>query len=428
MSSQILLLQCLGLVSFLILFAFYLVVRRRLGYAIDGFMLFFSIQYGPHGLWITPLHRVADLVSPANTERFLIGMIIAYLTLAVGMLVFSTLRLDFLATRRFPVQPDSNAALILISIIYVMPFIALQGPSLPVTSEYIRAFLGTSAFEYDELRREVFSGTPYVRLASLTRQTTTALLISFIVRRCFQSRMSFAILAPFVVLIFPLCAMQMNKFPFVYFFMLIVLTYLGVSRSQGRSGLSLKQMAVLGAGALAAVVILVALYQFQYGRSTSEVQEVLFYRIFFCSCDVLRLWYDVFPEKMEHLYLQGIPITAKLTGQPYVNPTVVVPESLVTARQTSFQVGFIGSGYAGYGLFGIAIYSFIASGIVMLAASLQRAFRDDPGASAFLVILTINMFFLTTRELHTAMLSGGTLSLILVFLAIHVVFQPRKAI
>lgn len=418
------LLYVLGVLSYLILIAAYVFTRKRGGWALDSFLLLFSIQYGPHTLWITGFHRVADLVSPGDTERFLVGMSIAYLCVAIGLVAASGVSFEWAAQRSFPVQGNSDVILVIISLLYVLPFIAAQGLTLPVTSEYLRAFSGSSFFDYDELRREMFAGSTYERLASITRQTTTAILFSYIIRRCLQHPMSLLVLLPCAATVFLLCSLQMNKFPFVYYFMLIILTYLSVAGIRSLKD-GLFKLFLLFLGAVGAVAILIVLYRFQYNRATNEVMEVLIYRIFYCSSDTLRLWYDYFPAKEEFLNLRGVPLTARLSGQTYVNPTVVVPESLLTGRITSFQVGFMGSGYACYGFVGVAVYSIVAGVIASVMASIQHAFHHDPGAKSFLAVLTLNVFFLTTRELHTAMLSGGTVSVILLFFAFRFLHPAR---
>ncbi len=80
----------------------YMYLRRPVITALDGFMFFFMLQYGPHTLILTDSHRLANEISPATAYRFLIGMTIAYLLCSVGMLLGNLMDFTKFARRPFP--------------------------------------------------------------------------------------------------------------------------------------------------------------------------------------------------------------------------------------------------------------------------------------------------------------------------------------
>ncbi len=311
----------------------------------------------------------------------------------------------------------------MITACYVLPFALIQGPGLETTREYISAFLGQSQYSYVEIRRVIFAETPYEQLASLTRQTSTAILFAYLVSYIIREPAMRMLMVPSIGILFVLCGMQMNKFPFVYFFALAFIIGFTYWQQQMSGPLSqVKRVVAFGAFGTFALTLIGTLYSFQYeenAMSITDIVEVIFYRIGLVSSDTLRLWFDYFPDVENYTQFRNIGPIATAMGEAPVNPTIAIPEHYVPNVITTFQSGFIGSGYASFGFEGIGVSSLIVGIFVALIGKLHQAFRYDDAAHPFLCVLTLNMFFFTTRELHTAALSGGTVSVLLLFIGIQ---------
>jgi hypothetical protein len=309
---------------------------------------------------------------------------------------------------------------VLFSVGYIVFFAAIQGRGLVITQEYIRGFSGSSFFKYEELRREIYVDTLYVRISSLTRQTTTAVLFAWLMSVLFPLRsMSFLIIGA-AGGVFLICAMQMNKFPFVYFTVLTAICYSGWNSGSLRSSQGSRLGLIAGAGVVG-VGLLYVLYRLQYRAASSITDEqlntVLVYRIFFCASDTLRCWFDLFPFGHEYLGSSGISVLAEALDVPYNNPTRMIPAVYAPGKETTAQSGFIGSGYAIAGYWGVCLSAFAVGVFVFTISRMQVRDRGNSLVSPFWNVLILNMLFFTTRELHTALLSGGTLSVFLMLLA-----------
>ena len=418
-------LSCLvvALMASAVMIGTYVYFRKPLITALDGFFFFFMLQYGPHTLFLTPLHRSANEISRDTAPLFLIGMTIAYLLVSLGLAFGHLVNFAGLATRPFPDFFGRGIPLIILTVLYIVPFAAVQGPGLETTREYISAFLGYSQYTYVELRREVFAETPYEQLASLTRQTSTAILFAYLVVFTIREPAVRLLSLPAAGVLFVMCGMQMNKFPFVYFLALtFVVGFTYWQLNQRRPMSQAKKVLAFAGFATFAFTLIGTLYSFQYAEnalSITDIASVIIYRVAFVSSDTLRLWFDFFPNVEPHTAFDNIGPIATAFGHAPVNPTIAIPEYYEPDVLTTFQSGFIGSGYASYGFVGVGVSALIVGLIVAMMAKLQWAFRADRTAHPFLCVLTLNMFFFTTRELHTAALSGGTVSLLILFFAIH---------
>jgi hypothetical protein len=410
-----------------VMVATYLYQRRPMITALDGFFFFFMLQYGPHTLFLLPSHRLANEISRDSAPLFLIGMTVAYLLVSLGLVFGRLANFSRLAGRRFPDLFQSKVLLIVVTALYVLPFVLVQGPKLETTREYISAFLGQSQYSYVELRRVLFAESPYERLTNLTRQSTTAILFAYLVAYAIRESSLRLLLIPSMAVLFVFCGMQMNKFPFVYYFALAFIvgfTY-WQQRQVGRLS-QVKRALVFGLFGAMAFGLIGTLYSFQYNRdsgylSVIDIIEVSFYRIGLVSSDTLRLWFDFFPDIEPFVEFDNIGLIARARGHEHLDPTVLIPEHYVPDVITTFQSGFIGSGFASFGFIGVGASSLIVGVLVAAISNLQWVFRYDPAAHPWMCVLTLNMFFFTTRELHTAAISGGTVSVLFLFLIIHMV-------
>lgn len=410
----------------------YLYCRRPLITALDGFFFFFTLQYGPHTLFLTPMHRLGNDISRDSAPLYLIGMAITYLTVSLGILLGQLFDFSRLARRPFPNLFGRGIPLIVLTVLYVVPFAAVQGPGLETTREYISGFLGQSQYSYIEIRRVLFAETPYERLAAITRQTTTAIFFAYLVLYTIREPALRMLSVPSAMVLFVMCGMQMNKFPFVYFAALtfiIGFTYWQRSRTKPLS--QAKRLLAFAGFAIFAFVLIGTLYSIQYNEndmSVTSIVDVILYRVGLVSSDGLRLWFDYYPNVEPFVEFDNIGPLAEALGHAPRNPTIAIPEHYVPNVITTFQSGFVGSGYASYGFVGVGVSAILVGIFVSMISRLQWAFRGDNAAQPIICVMTLNMFFFTTRELHTAALSGGTVSTFILFLVIHFIAASGRGL
>lgn len=369
------------------------------------------------------LRGYADATAGAY-EQYLVGLTVTYLGIILGFIIG---RRVFRVTMRWTesyISHDNEHLmwLFIFSVALIILMVIVQGAGLPVTLEYVKYFIGVSEYNYTQIRRVIFEGHLYTIVSELLRYSITALIYSgwvyFIVygRRIHVKLLS--IVGLFIVFI--VAGMQLNKYPFVYFIAIIVLVVLYSKQNRGALLIGPRFYAYSFLAFISALILVYLLYMIQYMElllnndlSFNELFEILVYRVFFASNDALRLWFDAFPSVVGYLGIENIGLFRHF-GADYTNVTVLIPELYLGEVLTSFQAGFIGSAYAGFGILGIIIVSILVGILVSYCDFFSATRRTRFGKVVVASVLSLNLISLTSREFHTALLSGGVLSAIMV--------------
>lgn len=392
---------------------------------IDMFVLLFSLQFGPHAIIKHPFLDSALLV-PDIYPKYALGLTLAYSGLAGGLyLTGSALRLqsiDFSKLSNQDITHKTAPIVAALGIFYVLFFIAFQGFDLSRTLSYLNFFKGDTTFTYTELRRELFEEDSALSLTAVTRQTASALLYGALIYAGLKAHTWRPILFAIAVLLFVVCCMQMNKFPVFYYTMITgLIVYMDRCYTNKRF---LTKKVVVKAIAIAALLLglLTLLYNFQYGSELSSgvvTGDRIFFRVisrpFAGNHDSLYLWFANFPDTFGYIGFTNIGAIANLLGVPQFSPTVEIP-ALYVAAKTTFQAGYIGGAYASFGYPGIICYSIIAGSVVCLINYYEGRLKRRWQRIVYFAVLGMNCYFLSSRELHTALQSGGLLLAPLVLL------------
>jgi hypothetical protein len=419
--------ELIFLIAFLFAASLFFVFRQKRAVSpSDFFFAAFFVQYGIHASLTPGFLQLREYASSdaATYEQYLLGLTVAYLGIIFGFVFGRRVFRVNIGWRGQWISSDREHImwiyLFSVSLLILMVFV--QGPGLPVTAEYVKFFVGMSGHEYTHIRRVMFEGNPYLLISEMLRYSLTALIFSgwvyFLVhRKRFHVK---ALSMAGLLLIFIVAGMQLNKFPFVYFISLIVLVVFYDKFFRGTLSIRPRFYAQSVLVVVAGLFLVYFLYIVQYRTllmnneiSFSEIFELLIYRVFYASNDALRLWFEAFPSVIDYLGFNNIGLF-RLFGFDYVNVTVVLPELFLGEVLTSFQAGFIGSAYAGFGILGIIIVSILVGIIVSYADFFAATRRTHFGKVVVASVLSLNLIALTSREFHTALLSGGVLSAIMV--------------
>lgn len=419
--------ELIFLIAFLFAASLFLVFRQKRAVSpSDFFFAAFFVQYGIHASLTPGFLQLREYASSAAAtyEQYLLGLTVAYLGIIFGF-VFGrrVFRVNVgRGGQRVSRDREHFMWLYIFSVSLLILMVFVQGPGLPVTAEYVKFFVGLSGHEYTYIRRVMFHENPYLLISEMFRYSLTALVFSgwvyFLVhRKPFHAK---GISMAGLLLIFIVAGMQLNKYPFVYFIAAIGLVVFYDKFFRGAlligPGFYARSFLVI----LSLLFLVYFLYIVQYRAlllndeiTFSEIFELLIYRVFFASNDALRLWFEAFPSVIDHLGFNNIGLF-RLFGVDYVNVTVLLPELFLGEVLTSFQAGFVGSAYAGFGILGIIIVSVIVGIIVSYADFFSATRRTHFGKVVVASVLSLNLISLTSREFHTALLSGGVLSAIMV--------------
>ncbi|PWN54578.1 hypothetical protein [Abyssibacter profundi] len=291
----------------------------------------------------------------------------------------------------------------------------LSAPS-SIISTNIKFLLGSSLFSYSELRRELFVDSAWYQFAAAVRFSLVPILAASIFGYL-ASRNSF-LLGFFVAIVGAIVsAIQLNKFFYLYY--LTIFTLVGYSvythkvasydlRQFGRRHLFFILIGVI------AVAGIYRLYLFQYSEAIASglldadrITATMIYRVFYASADALHLWVDYFLFESDP---KGLSVIGRICATGLVecfDANSRIPQIYLGEYQTTLQVGFIGTGLAMGGIIG-AIIVILLTVLIVFIADLEAERVMHAGAGAVVVpLLSICMFFLCTRDLHTATLSGG---------------------
>jgi hypothetical protein len=402
----------------------------------DMFIFMFSLQFGPHSIFLHPFLEDGEFASRVY-PAYAVGLTLAFTGLAAGLFIVG----DIAKTRTIRLYPfygddlseKGVLGIIAVALAYILLFVAYEGFDLSRTMSYLNFFRGNSVYTYTELRREIYEGDAGVGLAAVTRQTSSALIYGALIYSGIRVKrwrtVSFSIAAA----LFIVCCMQMNKFPFLYYTLITVMV--AFADKCYRTGKFINRSViykVLFAGGTG-VALLALLYWLQYrneidsGLVTSDrILFRLISRPFAGNHGSLYYWYDVFPEKHEFVGFSNIPALAKLLGLEPVAPTILVPSFYLDAN-TTFQAGYIGGAYASFGYAGIFIYSFLVGGWVSLLTRYEKHLDVRWQRIVYFSVVGMNMYFLSSRELHTALQSGGFVLAPLMMFAVRIFnLSPRR--
>lgn len=420
----------------------YLNTREHAGIGIkDYFIVFFMIMYGPQICFVPGFDEtISPLISPEIHQQYLVGMAIAYYSVAFGWL-----GAHVLGSQTSPATlggagghiggvPTPFVAAPYLAIAWVVVVAAVEGFSFEKLTTIASYASGTGDLAYVEIRNELFDDRAVDALSRLTRYNITAFLFCMSIGAYVITRRRLALTVVACLLLFLVCAIEIKKFIWVYYLLLATLTtYHVLTELRGKSPLSARALVLAAIGMIVLLgFILVSLYFFQYRSQAEEGDFELFdalyvsvYRIFLVYQDVLLLYFFVYPSSLPHLDGSGIQLLMTILGGEFRDATVEVPVIALNARQTSFPAGFVASGYADFGLPGIAASGIFVGGLVVFLSRVVRRISDPVTRGVFtaMVGLSVNQF--TATPLHTALLSGGILSgPIIIWL--YLFLQPRQ--
>ena len=382
----------------------------------DMFFFMFSLQFGPHSIFLHPFLEDRALASSVYPS-YAIGLTLAFLGLTLGLLFVGALA-GTRAIRLYPFHGTDltkKGALTILGLAagYIALFVAYQGFDLSRTLSYLNFFRGQSIYTYTELRREIYEGDAGLSLSAVTRQTSSALIYSALIYSGLKFKMWRPIFFAVAGVLFVVCCLQMNKFPFLYYTLITALVIF--TNRCYRTGVFISKAIVIKVFAVSATLVglLALLYWIQYrneiesGIVTSD--RILFRlvsRPFAGNHGSLYYWFDVFPKRQDFIGFANIPALARIFGLDPYSPTVAVPGFYLNAK-TTFQAGYIGGAYASFGFPGIFVYSLFVGGWVCFLSAYEKRLDVMWQRVSYFAVVGLNMYFLSSRELHTAMQSGG---------------------
>lgn len=389
-------------------------------------VFFYFMEYGPHTLNLN-LRKLSANVPDYAEARYLVAIAMANVLIAGGILVGRALSqrrltrgvVDALPRTVLVRNPGMLTVLLVIAALYSLFFIALDAMGPPRLYSILEYIAGTSSHAYNELRREMFAGTIVEQVMNYTRQTTSIVLILLLISAAARFRGPLRwVAAVAAIVVFVTCSMQLNKFPLVYTLSCAAIV---IYLLRTNNYYVPRPHLLYALGAIVLVILgLYGLYNIQYRDALSmglltqeDIQGLIFYRGTMAQADGLRLWFTEFPNRTPFQGFNNIGLLASVFDLPYFDVSKFIPIQYIKEEGTTFQAGFIGSGYASFGWAGVAGYSFLVGLLGIVATFQVWRIRSADLRAAVCAALCFNMYFLCSRELSAALLSGGVAPLML---------------
>mgnify|MGYP000597013517 CR=1 FL=1 len=390
-----------------------------------GILVFLTLQYGPHTVIFTDMLRLsiyADSEFVNQIYNFMMGFV--FFVFAVLLLILPGRAViggeinevkDFSYEGLLKYRKRFAWALFFI---FLVSFL-LQGGG-KIALEHLQFMFGSSFFSYKEIRREMFADSLWSKFADLIRFSIVPVIYSYflilgLVSKVYKVKVFYIAISVFFVIF---SVIQLNKFFFLYYSVLSLIIVFSLNKLEWgmiKSSTMLKALPLFIIGMLLFLLLILSLYRFQYSQALDQglidfedIVNTLFFRVFFASSDSLRLWIDYFGVSEQY---QGFNIIGKicnLFGSCF-NPNTFIPYHYLGRELTSMQAGFLGTALGFGGFFAIPFVSVLVVSVIAFNNCVLNSIRSGYLLIAFSPIMLINSFFLTTREFHTALLSGGAI-------------------
>lgn len=429
--------------AFLMLLLAYRSARPKQTFSIvDAFMVFFCLQYGPHCL--IPYGELSQAsygwVKDSTIIYHWLAMTIAYAGITIGLFwgaaVAPSAFQPLSVTRISVVSRDASRisfAVVIYLILFVLLSVAIDYHGffgrISLSLEYI--FNG-SAYTYEEIRRVLFGDSLSTKLMASTRYSVTAAAIALVGASVLLGGIGRAQGLLLIGALFIVGALQLSKLIYVYFAMLLVLLVLYKRHVFEKRPLSISRFFAYVGALVAGFFLILLLYMVQYRDGLDqglvdvlELSRNTVYRIFLSSSDALYLWYQTFPEEVPYTGLSNIGLFSLIFGTEFLDPTVLVPQLYAPDSLTSYQPGYIASAYASFGVIGVLLNSIIVGSLVTWWELLKNRLDSPTLQLAYMALMSLNMYWYTSAQFHTALLMGGGLLVPLVFLLLNR-FVSRK--
>lgn len=405
--------------------------------AMDLFVALLSIQFGPHSIIPHPFLEAALLV-PGTYPAYAAGLAVAYFGLAAGLggagIILNTRGLKMLPPPSADLTARAVPLLIIVTIAYVGFFVAVQGFNLSRTLNYLNFFRGESLYTYTQLRREMYEDDAVLGITAITRQSTSAILYATLIYAAIKFKAYRLTLVALAAMLFIVCCLQMNKFPILYYTVVTGLVIFFTRAYKTGQFLSPKLVGRLLLALGAFSLVLYGLYNIQYADSIKQglVQNdrVIFRvitRPFSANHDALYLWFAHIPDTIGFVGFGNVTPIAKAFNLEYHSPMVEIP-ALYTRVATTYQAGFIGSSYASFGYPGIFVGGLFVGALVAAITLQQAKLKQRWQVIVYGAVAGMNFYFLDSRELHTALLSGGIAAVPILFALISLATQARPSV
>jgi hypothetical protein len=262
--------------------------------------------------------------------------------------------------------------------------------------------------EYRTLRGKAYEQSWVVEsLVGRLRFTLFPVLLCLVIYPfLIRKRYIYALIASLIF--FVILPGSLSKLPILFFAGYVALLFV----QQRRALLDIESLTILSivsSGLMVGILSLLYFGQYRIAIMSGTLQPVplALERIWGEPYSIIVRYFAVYPEMKSFTGFSGINLIAQAIGVPVRMPDIEVARTVLGPDSGSNPGVFFVGGYAAFGFFGIAVFSFIGFGLLWLLDEIQTLIQTPILRATYFATVGMNVIFLNQIALQTALITYG---------------------
>ena len=392
------------------------------------FLLFYTIYAGPQSTFIAEQSLFHNFIDDSSSEKLsYVGAISnAFVSLSPIMHKWASAKAASLRHSSSSEKVTDSRILgasIFIGIAYPLFITAIDPTNIQRIALTYQAMVGDSPFTIQQVRRELFGSSTASLIIASTRYYVAGPTIIFLLAAGLSFTRWRFMAIPLAAFLFLFGFATTHKQTWIYPIAAMLFWWI-FSRQNRMGGTSpLIDRSLLALSPALGVFALTAAYCIQYFSISYPVSywlDVAYTRIFMQS-DTLAIALDHYGTRDAHLGLSGTGPLAELFGVERREPSIEVPALYNAGNPTTWQNGYLVSGWSIGGYAGVADESLMVSVIAALNSASTNIIRSNNARAVCSAACALSLWTFTQMTFSTSLFTGGTIGMIFVCGAIWLV-------
>jgi len=396
------------------------------------FFLFYCIYAGPQSTYISEsslLHKFSDNHSSEKLQ-YLGAISNSSLTFCPPLHRWLSQKALTLRSKE-AIYDKVNIAVVTISAVFAVAFplilTAIDPSNIRRVTMSVQAMAGESPFTIQQVRRDLFGTTISSQIIAAIRYYVTGPCLVFLLSWALLRNTQKTIILTSATILFLLGFATTHKQTWLYP-VAAMLFWLIFCRQDSRGGRSpLSDRIFLASSPAIAVFALTAAYCIQYYSISYPISywiDIAYTRIFMQS-DTLAVAVEHYGSRDHFLGLSGMGPVAELFGAERREPSFEVPLLYNSGNSTTWQNGFLVTGWSIGGYYGVACVSILVSAVAATNSASHYLIRSTFVRIGCAACCSLSLWSLTQMTFSTALFTGGVAGMVFICAAVWALENRR---
>lgn len=306
---------------------------------------------------------------------------------------------------------------ICIALLFTITLILMDSTNLQRLRDTISAILGNSAISIQQVRRELhvdtISNQIILRCMYFLTGPTLIILLFFAVTKRLSFLIRIACILAFIFLyLFGFVNTHKQTWLYPFFGTAAAILILWAVGNEVRSRRLLFLLLISPFFIVASLTVAYQIQYFSYNSDFFYWFETAAFRVL-GQIETSALAIRLYSDPSMFIGLSGMGPIADISGVPRRDPTAELPiYFLENGKNTSLQGGFLMTGWAVAGFFGVAIASLIVSATVAFASAVTYTIRCVELRACVQAAVALSSWTFTQLNVSTALLTGGNVAIL----------------